>query len=201
MTSMLRRWAGAILVVEAAQFLVALLVGSSIASGYRVRDEPFSDLGTIPATALLFNGSLVAVGVLNIVAGALWYRLERAPITGLIFLMAGVGAAGAGLVTLDNNEGVHDLFALLGFLGFNLMAVVVGLSLRGPLRIMSLIAGATGLAFLGLLIAGLSGVAWAFAGLGLGGVERLVVYPPSLWMIVLGGYLLGLANQGPSAGT
>ena len=47
-----------------------------------------------------------------------------------------------------------------------------------------------GLAFVVLMVVGDAGNPAAFGAIGHGGAERMIVYPPMLWMLVLGGWLL-----------
>ncbi len=63
------RVAGLLLFLLAAQFMTVIMLAASIAPGYDIAGGAISDLGVAEQTALLFNASLIAVGVLN-VAGA-----------------------------------------------------------------------------------------------------------------------------------
>lgn len=187
------RWAGAALFALAAQFMVVIMLAASIAPGYDMSAAAISDLGVIEETALLFNLSLLAVGLLNIAAGLLLYRTYRRPGLLALFVVAGVGAAGAGLFPLDSG-GPHGLFALVAFLAFNLEALAATPLVRGPMRAISVGAGAVGLVFVGLMVMGDAGTAAAFGPIGHGGTERMIVYPAMLWMLAFGGYLMASAD-------
>ena len=52
------------------------------------------------------------------------------------------------------------------------------------------LAGVSGLAFLVVMIIGDAGDAASLGPIGHGGVERMIVYPPLLWLRALGGYLM-----------
>jgi hypothetical membrane protein len=84
----------------------------------------------------------------------------------------------------------HSIFALLGFLFFNLEALAVAAILSGPMRLLSLLAGAVGLVFVVLMVIGDSGNVAAFGAIGHGGTERMIVYPVMSWLMALGGYLM-----------
>jgi hypothetical membrane protein len=183
------RLPGVLLWLLAAQFMTAIMLGASIAPGYDVAAGAISDLGVIAASALLFNGSLVAVGLLNVLAGYSLYRADRGPWLLAAYLAAGIGAAGAGLVPLDRG-GLHGLFALVAFVAFNLEAIASGRLARGPMRAISIGSGIAGLAFVVLMAIGDSGNAAAFGPIGHGGTERMIVYPPMLWMVAFGGWLM-----------
>ena len=165
------------------------MLAASIAPGYDFNAAAISDLGVITDTALLFNVSLLAVGVLNIMGGYLWYRSHRKAWILALFVLAGLGAIGAGLFPLDS-VGPHGLFALLAFVAFNLEAIAVAAVVTGPIRALSVLAGVVGLVFVVLMAFGDSGDASAFGAIGHGGTERMIVYPVMVFMLALGGYLM-----------
>lgn len=189
-----RRIPGILLFVLAGQFMIVIMLAASMAPGYDLNTTAISDLGVIPETALLFNASLVAVGVLNIAGG---YALHRAHGRGWIlalYLVAGLGAIGAGLVPL-NTSGLHGLFALFAFLFFNFQAIASGTVVSGPMRPISILAGLVGLAFVVLMVIGDAGNPAVFGAVGHGGAERMIVYPPMLWMLAFGGYLMAAGDE------
>lgn len=188
------RLAGVALSVLAAQFLVAIMLAASVAPGYSMSAAAISDLGVIKETALLFNVSLLAVGALNILGGFLLYRWHRRRGLLALFVVAGVGALGAGLFPLDSG-GPHGLFALVAFLAFNLEALAVATLVTGPMRALSVLAGVVGLVFVGLMVLGDAGTTAAFGPIGHGGTERMIVYPAMLWMLAFGGYLMAVDER------
>jgi hypothetical membrane protein len=189
------RLAGVLLFVLAAQFMVVLMLGASIAPAYDMVGGAISDLGVIPETAALFNLSLVAVGALNIVGGYLYFRSHRRMWVLGLFVLAGVGAIGTAAFPLDTG-GPHSLFALLAFVGFNLEAIAVATVVAGPIRAISILGGVVGLVFIVLMAIGDAGNTAAFGPIGHGGTERMIAYPPMLWMLAFGGYLMA-AGQPP----
>jgi hypothetical membrane protein len=184
-----RRLPGLLLFVLSAQFMTVIMLAASMAPGYGLSDGAISDLGVIRETALLFNLSLVGVGVLNLAAGWLLYRTHRRPWILAAFVLAGAGATGAGLVPLNASE-LHSLFALFAFLFFNIEAIACSPLVTGPMRWISALAGVTGLAFVVLMVIGDAGNPAVFGAIGHGGAERMIVYPPMLWMLAVGGYLM-----------
>ena len=60
-------------------------------AGYDMREAAISDLGVSQQTAVLFNLSLVVVGVLNIAGGFLLYRAHRRAWIMVLFTIAGCG--------------------------------------------------------------------------------------------------------------
>jgi len=185
-----RQLAGALLFALSAQFMIVIMLAAAMAPAYDFGASAISDLGTIPETALLFNASLVLVGVLNIAAGYLLYRGHGARWLFGVYVAAGIGAMGAGLVPLDVAD-VHGLFALVAFLGFNLEALGTAVKLTGVMRVLSILAGVLGLLFVVVMILGDAGNTAVFGPIGHGGAERMIVYPVMLWLVAFGGFLLG----------
>ena len=185
-----QRLAGVVMLILAAGFLTVIMLGGSIAPGYDYVGGAISDLGVIAETALLFNGTLVAIGLLNIVGGYLFYRSHGKAWILSIFVLGGIGAIGAGFFPLSTG-GLHGLFALFGFAFFNLEAMAAATVLPRPMNGISLVAGIAGAAFVGLMVIGDAGNTAAFGVIGHGGTERMIVYPVMLWLVALGGYLIG----------
>jgi hypothetical membrane protein len=189
------RLAGALLFILAAQFMTVIMLGASMAPGYDLSGGAISDLGVIDETALLFNVSLVAVGALNVAAGAILFRTTGRRSILAVSTVAGLGAAGAGLVPLNVSD-LHGIFALVAFLFFNLEALVGARSVTGPIRIASWVAGLVGIGFVLLMAIGDAGNPGVFGAIGHGGAERMIVYPVMLWMLAFGGYLMAVRPDG-----
>jgi hypothetical membrane protein len=174
-----------------AGFMTVIMLAASIVPGYDYNAAAISDLGVIAETALLFNASLVAIGLLNVVGGYLFFRSHRKLWLLAVYLIAGVGAVGAGVFPLTN--GLHSLFAIVAFLFFNLEAIGTGTITPGPMRAVSMLAGVIGIVFLVIMAIGDSGNTAVFGPIGHGGTERMIVYPVMLWMLAFGGYLMAAA--------
>jgi len=185
-----RRLAGGLFLALSAQFMTAIMLAAAMAPDYDFGAGAISDLGVFPETALLFNGSLILVGILNIVGGVYFYRSHGKRWLLSLFVLAGVGAIGTGLIPLNVSD-AHSLFALVAFLFFNLEAIGSATHLTGPMRVLSIVTGTIGLVFLVLMAVGDAGTTAAFGPIGHGGTERMIVYPVMIWLIAVGGYLLG----------
>ncbi|WP_458188214.1 DUF998 domain-containing protein [Haladaptatus sp. NG-WS-4] len=186
-----RQLAGIFFFVLAAQFMTVIMLGAAMVSGYDFNEAAISDLGVFSETALLFNASLVVGGVFNILGGYFFYRSHDTRWLMGLFALAGIGAIGAGVFTLDDPTGLHGLFALLAFLFFNVQAIASATRLSGPMKVLSIFAGVLGIAFVVLMALGDGGNTALFGPIGHGGTERMIVYPPMMWLMVFGGYLLG----------
>jgi hypothetical membrane protein len=189
-----QRIPGVLFFVLAAGFMTVMMLAASMAPDYDIGAAAISDLGVIEETALLFDGSLVLVGLLNALANSLLYRSHRR--TGLlaISLAASTGAIGAGLVPLDRG-GLHGLFALLAFVAFNLQAISSGRIVTSPMKVLSYVAGTVGLIFVVVMAAGDAGNEAFFGAIGHGGTERMIVYPVMLWLLAFGGYLMAAGQR------
>lgn len=185
-----RAIAGVLLLLLGSSFLTITMLAASIAPAYDFHRAAISDLGVIRETAALFNPLLVAIGALNIAGGILLYRFHGRAWLLATYVLAGIGAAGAGLVPLDVGD-VHSLFALLGFIFFNVEAIATAVAVSGPMRAISMAAGLVGLAYVAVMIVGDGGNPAIFGVIGHGGSERMIVYPAMLWTIAFGGYLMG----------
>lgn len=189
------RLPGVLLFMLSAGFMTVIMLAASIAPDYDYAGGAISDLGVIPETALLFNGSLIVVGALNVLGGLLLYRGRGGRGLLGLFLLAGMGAIGAGAFQLGTSD-LHALFALLAFVCFNLEALAATSLVRGPMRVISVVAGLVGLFFAGLMVVGDSGNTAVFGPIGHGGAERMIVYPVMLWLLAFGGYLMAGSPAG-----
>jgi hypothetical membrane protein len=182
--------AGLFFVGVGATFLTGIMFAATMVDGYAFGTSAISDLGTYPESALLFNGLLITVGLANILGGYYLYRLHgRRWLLG-VYTLAGVGAIGAGVFTLDSS-GLHGVFALVAFLSLNLQAVGTAGDLSGIHRVLAAGAGLLGLAFVVIMIVGDAGTTAVFGPIGHGGAERMIVFPVMFWLMALGGALLG----------
>jgi hypothetical membrane protein len=160
-----------------------------MAPNYDYAGGAISDLGVIRETAVLFNATLIMVGLLNIVGGYLLYRWHGRAWILSIFVLGGLGALGAGVFPLSSG-GLHSLFALLAFVFFNVEAIAVAAVIAGPMRIVSILAGVVGLLFVAVMVIGDAGNPAIFGPIGHGGAERMIAFPAMLWAVAFGGYLM-----------
>lgn len=182
--------AGAAYALLSAIFMTVIMLGASMAPNYDVAGGAISDLGVIGETALLFNATLISVGLLNIAGGWLQYRAEPSRVALSVAILAGLGAVGAGLFPLDRGD-LHGLSALLAFLFFNAQTAVMASSSRGALRLFGAALALLGLGFVVVMVFGDAGNPAIFGAIGHGGAERMIVYPPMLWLLIYGGSLMG----------
>jgi hypothetical membrane protein len=179
----------------AAAFMIVTMLAASIAPAYDFHGGAISDLGVIDETAFLFNGLLMFIGACNVAGGYLLYRWHRRRWLLAVYVAAGIGAAGAGLIPLDT-AGLHSVFAAIAFLLFNIEVIATAASVRRPMRDLGVVAGTVGLVFLVLMIIGDAGNPAVFGSIGHGGSERMIAYPAIVWLLAFGGYLMARSEEG-----
>ena len=114
--------------------------------------------------------------------------IENRPgaIVGFSFMaLAGFGTILVGLFPENTVHILHEFGALLPFLIGNIGMIVLALSLDIPkwLRRYTALSGAISLIALARFL--MEG----YLGLGIGGMERIVAYPQTIWLIVFGIYM------------
>ena len=138
----------------------------------------------------LMNASFVVLGGLMIVGSILLYRGFRKDLTGLIgftlIAVAGLGTILVGLFPENTIRMLHIVGAALPFVLGNLGLLFFGFtsSMPTPLRFCALISGIVSIAALVLFMTNY------YLGIGIGGMERIVAYPQTIWLIVFGVYML-----------
>lgn len=199
--------AGAIAWICSAQFFIAQVIAQlAWTTPYSLLHNYISDLGNTvcrivsPTSALsicsplykLMNVSFVLLGV-TLILGALLTRqvfLEaRLRTMGLALIgIAGIGPILVGLAPENVNTGVHVTGAALQFICGNMGLIGMGLLLyrrhHKSLGLTSLTCGMSGL--LALVLFMVCRLADRNLGLGVGGWERVVVYPLPIWTIGMG---------------
>ncbi len=134
----------------------------------------------------IFNLSVIAGGLL-IIAGialshVLWRRTFRAWAARILLAMAALGWMLAGKYPFDVDENLHILGALLILIFGNIGLLFASAGLQkisqfAVARRSAFIAGTIG------LIAGFLHFGGQYLGLGMGGMERIAVFPLPLWIL------------------
>jgi hypothetical membrane protein len=138
----------------------------------------------------LMNVSFVLLGAFMLIGSVLNRQVhlgQRGASIGFRCMeIAGAGVVLVGLFPENSVPTLHGIGATLSFVFGNVAIIVLGCSLRLPfaLRVFSLFLGVLALAAL------IPYASSQFLGLGNGGLERVVAFPQTVWLIVLGAYLL-----------
>ncbi|MGB3778638.1 MAG: DUF998 domain-containing protein [Tunicatimonas sp.] len=163
--------------------------------GYGTALNDISDLGgTRPPNSVVYEPSATIFNVTMIVAGLLilggtWavHRYFRKWLASTFLALFGLGVLGVGIFP-GHVATYHGLFSMLTFTSGGISAIVSFRMVAAPYRYLGIVFGTIALVF---LFAANSFVPI----LGSGGTERWVAYPILLWLIGLGGYLLGAATK------
>src|SRR4030043_1766877 len=190
--------AGVLFFIAVTQFILGLTIAEALYPGYSLADNYISDLGIGPS-AVVFNSSVFLLGLLLLI-GTYFLRHSSnfKTVNTLLFLMA-IGAMGVGIFTKDFTVS-HGAVSSMAFLFAGLSAIASFKVVQKPLSLISIVLGAMALGALALFSCGLitsgsltSNIAYDsifFLGLGPGGMERIIVYPPLMWLAGFGGYLV-----------
>jgi hypothetical membrane protein len=195
------RWGPLLYVSSIQYFLFQFLVSLRWSPAYSLSRDTISDLGNTACGRFngryvcsplhsLMNLSFVALGLTMIVGSALLeHALKKTSGSTSAFASMAIGGFGVVLVGLfpeNSISALHGLGSAMPFLIGNAGVVVAGCSLQMPLalRVYTLCTGAGALVSLGLY------ASTHFLGLREGGIERVVAYPQTIWLVVFGAYRL-----------
>lgn len=143
----------------------------------------------------LMNVSFIALGALLVVGAALtgpmWRPGAATIVVRILLAGAGLGFVLAGLAPADVHENQHVLGALLimgaGNIGLVLAGIALPNSVPVPLRWATSLLGITAITAFGLFLS------HHYLGLGMGGMERLAVFPLLMWALTAAAH--GLFRQ------
>jgi hypothetical membrane protein len=190
-----RTIAGLLLFVGVAQFILTNIVCETIYPGYLVGQQAISDLGNWGLAgnfAAVFAVSAILLGAF-VIAGAYLngQGSKNRPFT-ILLAIAGVGNLMVGVVAENVIPSVHAIFALIMLASWAVAALLSFKIVKSPFSYVSVALGAVSLLMLVLSLLGQRVSRHSFVlGLGMGGMERLVVYPLWLWTLGFGAYLMG----------
>jgi hypothetical membrane protein len=183
-------------IISLQYFITQIVVAAGWPWPYSWLNNTISDLGATACNpsvcspyAAWMNASFIVLGCTMIAGSALIhqeFKKSRASALGFIFMgLAGFGTIMVGLFPVTTGGSLHTLGAALPFLIGNLGLVVLGLALDLPrnLKYYTLLSGLIALIALPLFYS------HTYLGIGQGGMERIVAYPQTIWLIVFGLYM------------
>ena len=176
-----------VLLLGLVQFFLLESISTFLYPGYSVANNYVSDLGTGANTAIIFNSSIVVLGIAEIAGGYMLRSYSRAIF--VTFSLAGIGAAGVGIVNQDLVYSVHMIFALLAFLFASVSSYVALYKERNAIGVLWAIFGTISLSALILSYTYFNSF---YFGIGRGGMERMTMIPNILWAI---GFSASLYNK------
>lgn len=201
-------------ILGAVQFVIAMvIVQLAWTTPYNLAENAISDLGAVHCAEnamgtsyvcsplhVVFNVSIILFGLL-IAAGVILVRPALpqgriATAATLVLVVAGAGAAMVGFFPEDVQGLAHSLGALLAFVGAASALTLFGVSMWGRPTWSGycLLSFACGIASGGTIVA--SNIREQWGPLGFGGLERLIVAPALLWLVIVGLRLVRLPTSG-----
>ena len=192
-----KKIAGALLFVGGSQFTVGMIVAEAVYKNYSVSENYISDLGVwSKPSAAIFNPSVILLGLMILISAYFIQREFRmGAITGF-FVLAGLGPIGVGVFPestflVNGVPVIHSIAALISFVFGGIVAIASYKITKGPFRYFSVILGVATLFALLLFATTYPD----YLGIGVGGMERMIVYPTLVWTIGMGANLLPSSNK------
>jgi hypothetical membrane protein len=173
---------------------------------YSISRNTISDLGNTACGAYggrlvcsplhgVMNASFITLGITMSVGSVLILRefgRSRGAAAGLAAMaISGLGVMMIGAFPENSVPAAHGTGAGVTFVVGNAGIIIAGRFLirPAPLRLYSYLSGFIALIALGCFVSG------QYLGLGEGGMERVVAYPQTAWLIVIGLYLLAAGRD------
>ncbi|MHA2137694.1 MAG: DUF998 domain-containing protein [Candidatus Hodarchaeales archaeon] len=181
---------GFFLFIGPLQFILSVLIGEGMAESYNSSLHYVSSLG-VGSTAVLFNTSVLLLGICLLVSTYFFYLEYSERITTVFLLLTALSAIGVGVFPEDTPPfhgiftGFVFLFAaifLISVIRVNRSFPLVSLSIMGSVI---LIASLLFLPYLGLEVEDPQ----RFLGFMKGTLERFIIYPTVAGFLILSGYL------------
>ncbi|MDQ2814122.1 MAG: DUF998 domain-containing protein [Actinomycetota bacterium] len=190
-------------------FAVQLVVALRWPRPYNISRDTISDLGNSACGTWngryvcspwhdLMNGSFIVLGITMLLGSVLIFRrygkgrLATAGFTAMG--LSGLGVVMVGIFPENSIPALHGLGSALPFTLGNAALIALAISLAMPL-LLRLYVSLCGVAALLALAAYASG---HYLGLGEGGMERVVAYPQTICLAVIGCYLIAASQPGRS---
>ncbi len=173
---------GLLIAIASTQLILLLIAAEALYPGYNISSSFISSL-SIGSTGSIFGVSLFLFGLLVLLSGY-FLRTFRDVLINAAVAVIGVAAIGASVFPV--NSGIpHVFFSSILFVFGGIAAIGSFRIEKPPLSYFSVLLGFITLA---------SFILFAFTnysfGLGSGGLENLMAYPPLIWALLLGGYLM-----------
>ena len=193
-----RKLAGLLALIGGLECILGISIAEDLYPSYSVSANYISDLGATCArtsysfvqpctifqpSSIIFTFSVGLLGLLTVATGYLLYRFTKRQILTIFVLLTGIGALGVAIFP-ETTGIMHTIVSLVTFLPAGLSAIFSSRILESPVNYLAILLGA--LTLLALVFV----FAENYAGLGPGGMERLVAYPALLWLVTFGAYLV-----------
>ncbi len=174
-----KRLTGWLLVGGIVFFATGMLLAELLYPGYNRSENYISDLG-VGVTSIIFNTTTIISGFTMLIVAFLAYTKFRHKLLGILLGVTAAGIIGVGVFP-ENIEPLHTIFSSIVFFVGPLAAIASYKTNKSPISIV--------LGIICLLAAALFTFEITF-GLGIGTMERLVVYPFMLWCFSYGMWIV-----------
>jgi hypothetical membrane protein len=182
-------------------FIFHLIVAQAWPTVYSISQNVISDLGNTACGEYglryvcsplhgIMNASFILLGITMALGSLLIYQeFRRTWATFIGFNLMGLAGFGTMMVGLFPENTISQLHAIGAFLALgvgNLSLVVLALAItqaRISFRIYTFASGFVSLVAFVLFVSGV------YLGLGAGGMERIISYPQTIWLILFGTYM------------
>jgi len=187
--------AGLLLFAGALILLFGMMLAEFTYPDYSMADNYISDLGnfTHPVPGVIFNASLIIFGAMAIYAGLL-LKTALDKWLGILLILAGIGGVGVGIFNEGTILPIHYVCAFTVFFcgGIAIYWSARVLYTRPTSWIFLILAGIVAFFFSFMIYNVISGSPdKILLGIGVGGMERMVVFPTIFWAMATGIYLVG----------
>ena len=191
---------GLLMFIGAVQWFLVILLAEGLHPGYNSAIHYVSSLG-VGKTALFYNTSVILLGLTTIVGTYLMQGSHSSRAFTLLLVITGLATIGVGIFP-ENVRPLHGIVTPIALIFGGLSAIGSYRIQTSPLRYIAVLLGA-GSIFAGVLFNSYLGLPResldTFLGLGKGTMERLVIYPILLWIVVFGSSLTGRASGHPQS--
>jgi hypothetical membrane protein len=187
-----KKIAGLLSFVATVQFVLAVIICEALYSGYSVGQQFISDLGNWSLAgnyAAIFNASIILAGILGIASAYFIQKAFKNRLFTSLLMISTFCYILVGVFAEDISMPMHGISALIGLilgLGATFMTYKF---VKSPLFYAPIILGGM------IIVAVVLQASGNYLGLGLGGIERLEIYPSLLWGLVFDAYLIGEASN------
>jgi len=187
-----KRIAGLLGFAGAIQFVLAVIICEAIYSGYSVGQQYISDLGNWSLAgnyAAIFNVSIVFAGAFGFASAYFIQQAFKNRLFSSLLMISTFCDVLIGVFAEDISmpmHGISSLISLICGLGAGFMTYKF---VKSPLSYAPIILG--GVIIVAVVLQGSGN----YLGLGLGGIERLEIYPSLLWGLVFDAYLIGESSN------
>jgi hypothetical membrane protein len=187
-----KRIAGLLGFVALVQFILAVIICEALYSGYSVGQQYISDLGNWSLAgnyAAIFNASIILAGALGIASAYFIQQAFKNRLFTSLLMISSICNILIGAFAEDISMPAHGISALIGLI-FGLGATFMTYKfVKSPLSYAPIILGGV------IIVAVVLQASGFYLGLGLGGIERLEIYPNLLWGLVFDAYLIGESSN------